>query len=354
MDKENEEKTKKVLTHRFYRIIKTICAVFTVIILITNICLFISVIFVPIRIISLLGLFCMDFAVFNLFWWYIYMRILLPRWNHRIEQSERSGRSLYEVEDTMDEIRERLHSEIFSGRLSIPHEEYYPIVNDEEKESIPPKEFKINEYLTVKLEKNITNIYINGKLFKQCKYLLLNIPKENVDDYDSINSIDDVATHLNHDLEVGRNIKQYEITPEIEFIAHCSNLQAWYEYRYDTRILHSNISFPLLKRLTEVGDQDAKSVFKEEIAKRFVDGNESVRDFLMEENYLGFLNIEEILSIARVILEKEGEINLYLNLRDKEKEIILKDPVPSNWDLIKDEFKDDFIWEDLTDSNDKK
>jgi len=292
------------------------------------------------------------------------MRILLPRWNHRIEQSERSGRSLYEVEDTIDELRERLHSEIFSGRLSIPHEDddglstftTYRIINDEEKESIPPKEFKINEYLTVKLEKNITNIYINGKLFKQCKYLLLNIPKENVDDYDSINSIDDVATHLNHELEgfTGGNIKQYEITPEIEFMAHCSNLQVWHEYRYDTRILHSNISFPLLKRLTEVGDQDAKSVFKEEIAKRFVDGNESVRDFLMEENYLGFLNIEEILSIARVILEKEGEIKLYLNLRDKEKKIILKDPVPSDWDLIEDEFKDDFIWEDLTDSNDKK
>ncbi|GAH27524.1 unnamed protein product, partial [marine sediment metagenome] len=60
----------------------------------------------------------------------------------------------------------------------------------------------------------------------------------------------------------------YLITPEQEFWAHCSNLQTWAEHHYDTRLLHSNISFPLLRRLTEAGDPVAKQFFKDEIAER--------------------------------------------------------------------------------------
>ncbi|KKL78605.1 hypothetical protein LCGC14_2023170 [marine sediment metagenome] len=36
--------------------------------------------------------------------------------------------------------------------------------------------FQVNELITLKLEKNKTNIYVNNKLFKQCKFLLLEIP----------------------------------------------------------------------------------------------------------------------------------------------------------------------------------
>ena len=43
------------------------------------------------------------------------------------------------------------------------------------KEKVP--EFRINEYLTLKLEEDgKTFIYVAGKLFRQCKYLLINIP----------------------------------------------------------------------------------------------------------------------------------------------------------------------------------
>ena len=36
-------------------------------------------------------------------------------------------------------------------------------------------EFKINKYITLKLENCKTNIYVEGELFNQCKFLLLNI-----------------------------------------------------------------------------------------------------------------------------------------------------------------------------------
>lgn len=59
----------------------------------------------------------------------------------------------------------------------------------------------------------------------QCKFLLLNIPVE------KINFLD-----------------------EIEFWGHCSNLQVWAENNYDTRLLHRNLSSPLLKQLSDLGD----------------------------------------------------------------------------------------------------
>jgi hypothetical protein len=49
------------------------------------------------------------------------------------------------------------------------------------------------------------------------------------------------------------------IPPEIRFWAHCSNLETWGENNYDTRLIHSNLAFPLLKKLTEAGDQTKKN-----------------------------------------------------------------------------------------------
>ncbi|MFX1257954.1 MAG: leucine-rich repeat domain-containing protein, partial [Promethearchaeota archaeon] len=91
--------------------------------------------------------------------------------------------------------------------------------------------------------------------------------------------------------------KNIKISPETEFWGHCSNLQAWTENEYDTRLLHSNLAFPLLKKLTESGDPLAKKVFKEEIAKRFMKGHLSVSTYLIKEGYLFYLSKEEFESI---------------------------------------------------------
>ena len=195
---------------------------------------------------------------------------------------------------------------------------YKPIIEQEQK---PIKIFKINEYITLKLENDFTKIYVNEEEFKQCKYLLLNIQADEIFKYDEINSIDDISKNFNHSLELGSN-PIIRILPDVEFFGHCSNIQAWVENNYDTRILHSNLSFPLLKRLTEVGDIKARRVFKEEIATRYTEGNLSVREFLNNGNYLGYLNIEEILVIVRTVLEKEKEIiSLRVILKEKNKNI---------------------------------
>lgn len=149
--------------------------------------------------------------------------------------------------------------------------------------------YKVNEYITLILEDGKSNIYVRGELFRICKQLLLNIPKSKINTYDDIDSIDEAA-------EVYNSTEQkldVTFTPEQEFWAHCSNLQIWVESGYDARLLHSNLAFPLLKELAEIGDPKAKKVFKDEIAKRIESRSPSVIYFLLEENYLQYLTQEE-------------------------------------------------------------
>jgi hypothetical protein len=107
-------------------------------------------------------------------------------------------------------------------------------------------EFKVNDSISLKLENEEVHIYLNGKLFKQCKAILLNRQFNELEDLNSINSIDDLADNFEHvNPEFDENSPK--IPSETLFWAHCSNVQAWVENDYDTRLLHSNLAFPLLK-----------------------------------------------------------------------------------------------------------
>jgi hypothetical protein len=156
-------------------------------------------------------------------------------------------------------------------------------------------EFEINDLLKLRLEGNKTFIYVNNVKIIQCKYLLLNefnFINENKELNTEELSIDTQSKNLNHSLELLEE-HENEIPPEVEFWAHSSNLQAWYEHSYNTQLLHSNLAFPLLRKLTQAGDKIAKQVFKKEIKERFREGNLNVMIFLIIEGYLDELNIEE-------------------------------------------------------------
>ena len=159
----------------------------------------------------------------------------------------------------------------------------------------PPFEFKINKYLSLKLENGKTNIYVNDRIFKNCRFLLLDIPVDEVEEFYEIESIDEAEEKLDHSLEpIGRYRHNSNIIPpETEFWAHCSNLQVWYENDYDTRLLHRYLAFSLLRKLANAGDLTAKKVFNEEIVKRFLSGHFAVMEYLFELDYLGKLGYEE-------------------------------------------------------------
>lgn len=189
------------------------------------------------------------------------------------------------------------------------------------KKERPKKEYQINDYLTLKLENKATTIYVDGKQFMQCKFLLLNIPPDKARDFDNIESIDEAAEKLNHELEY-QNKPKIKIPPETEFWAHCSNLQVWVEYNYDTRLLHSNLAFPLLKAITDAGDPIAKKVFKQEIILRFESFNPSTQQYLIENGYLNYFNKEERNELFKLILDENIWINCgynYLNANKKKK-----------------------------------
>ncbi|KKK46400.1 hypothetical protein LCGC14_0586710 [marine sediment metagenome] len=157
-------------------------------------------------------------------------------------------------------------------------------------------EFEVNRYITLKLEGRDTNIYINDEFFILCKHLLINISNSKIDDFNKFNSIDEVT----QDLELGMP-QEYKISPEEEFIGHCSNLQVWAENDYNTNLLRSNISFPLLKKLTEVGDLKARNVFKEEIVRRILGGYKQVLIYLIQAHFLELLNEEELTFLSNTL-----------------------------------------------------
>jgi hypothetical protein len=163
-------------------------------------------------------------------------------------------------------------------------------------------EFVINEFLTLKLEDGKTNIYVKGERFDQCKYLMLNIPIDETHKFDEIESINEAADMLGWTEERQEGVEhvENEIDPETEFWGHCSNLQAWYEHNYDTRLLHSNLAFPLLRKLVEVGDSLAKGVYNQEIIKRLGRGYPPVIEYIINERLLRFLDKKDL----RVLLNQ--------------------------------------------------
>ena len=60
------------------------------------------------------------------------------------------------------------------------------------------KEFKVNEYITLRLEDGRTFIYLKDERFLQCFRLFLNIPGEKISDYNQIDSIDEATEIFLH------------------------------------------------------------------------------------------------------------------------------------------------------------
>jgi len=175
---------------------------------------------------------------------------------------------------------------------------------------------KISSNIEMRLEDNQTNVYIDGNYVATCMDLKVIIPRENIQDFDQINSIDEISDLLNNS---DSNPDIYYISPEEEFWGHCSNIQAWVENDYNTRILHSNIAFPLLTKLTRIGDPLARNVFKIEIVERFSSGEKSVILFLLKNHYLNYLDeFEEKCLIESVIINfdkfKITEFNEFVEL----------------------------------------
>ena len=128
----------------------------------------------------------------------------------------------------------------------------------------------INNFLDVIYDEQAkrARVLVDGKPFLHCSFVVADIPSTDRD----IQSIDDLAQYQDARILEGDNVRKY-LTPIEEVFAHASNLQAWAEHGYDTRLLHSNIAFPLLKELANAGDETAARAFKIELEERIDNGN---------------------------------------------------------------------------------
>ena len=166
------------------------------------------------------------------------------------------------------------------------------------------KQFKVNNFITLKLERSKTNIYINNEKFIQCKFLLLDFPLDDMIFLNELGSIDEFSERFGNPFDI-RPSHLPEIPPEVEFWGHCSNLQVWVENNYDTNLLHSNIAFPLLRRLSEVGDTTAKKVCKDEIIRRVESGYVPTIIYLVISHFLDFFTQEEFKTLIEGVKESE-------------------------------------------------
>ena len=149
-------------------------------------------------------------------------------------------------------------------------------------------EVQLSKYISLKLEEGNINIYLNNQLFRQCKYLAFHLSLDKMSDLSEVRSIDDLE-QKDHSTQYN----QIDITPQEEFWGHCSNLQAWIENDYDTRLLHRNLAFPLLKGLTNLGDLKAIKIFKKEIIERFSNHSIPVMLYLLQGGFLNDFSDEE-------------------------------------------------------------
>ncbi|MFX1327907.1 MAG: leucine-rich repeat domain-containing protein [Promethearchaeota archaeon] len=134
----------------------------------------------------------------------------------------------------------------------------------------------INHLITVRLENEGIFIYIKGKKF-------LKYPSEY---FYPINTIEQI--------DVNEKNNQILKNPlEKHFKELCFYLKKWVEKDYDTSILNKRLAFQLLERLVDCGEVKKKSIFKREIIKTIRSENYKDANFLIEFDYLEYLDENE-------------------------------------------------------------
>ncbi|MHA1931497.1 MAG: hypothetical protein ACW96X_03100 [Promethearchaeota archaeon] len=68
------------------------------------------------------------------------------------------------------------------------------------------------------------------------------------------------------------------------------DIRAWSNNNYDSHFLYYKISFPLLKRLKEVGETKFQIIFQQEILKRYATSPLQVKKYLEQKGYLKLIS----------------------------------------------------------------
>ena len=156
---------------------------------------------------------------------------------------------------------------------------------------IKKNEIKIDDFITLKLEEDKIWIYVGGKPYRPCSYILAKKSIDAImDDALGSRNIEFLTEKMDHSLEGQNDL----IKLDTQLWAYASSLKTWVENGLNTDLLPANFIIPLLRRLSEAGNMRAKEVFSKEILKKFKSLHENTIIFLIEEEYIQFLESEEI------------------------------------------------------------
>ena len=180
------------------------------------------------------------------------------------------------------------------------------------------KEFDVNKYISLRLvgiKHQKTVIFVNNEGFMQCKSLLIIDPQEKITQKE-INSIDQISEILDKVSSEELRPNDLGLTPEEEFWGHCSNLQAWVENDYNTNIMHSNLAFPLLQKLAEIGDIKARNKLKDAIFNMFEEKDLRRIIFILDDIYLKFLSFTEFKDLFKIFTDTTTLSKVETSIKD--------------------------------------
>jgi len=124
------------------------------------------------------------------------------------------------------------------------------------------REFKVNEYITLKLEDDRTKIYVK----RRC-----------------VHSLDSRYTFSN--AKTKENVLK-------EFEESCLRIKRWVDQGYDVTLLPNSVAFPLLNDLMKLGVPISNKMFKDILLKGFLEGVDV--PYLLANNYLNYFDKEEL------------------------------------------------------------
>ncbi|MHA1679994.1 MAG: hypothetical protein ACTSUE_03235 [Promethearchaeota archaeon] len=145
-----------------------------------------------------------------------------------------------------------------------------------------------------------TFVVVDGKPLATCMHVILHLDETMIDATKDAKDMDEIIRIYKRlrapstDSPQGgmQKFRGVQITPEEEFQAHCSNIQAWYEHGYDTRLMDSRLAFRILGALFEAGDPTAERVLRREIQDRLSSGSLNSL-YAMPSVFLKTLNKQE-------------------------------------------------------------
>ncbi len=138
---------------------------------------------------------------------------------------------------------------------------------------------QISKNISINLDANKIGIYISGE-----KYIDYSLSK--------INDIIQKAKYLKNIIinpDLIQNILKTNHNNGELLLSFYKLLDFWIKNKYNTKLFDYQISLPILNKLVQIGDRQAKKVFHEEILRHLWGGDPSANKFLERNNYYKYV-----------------------------------------------------------------